>query len=142
MKLTTNAINTASAMLLTMMTTSAEKPGRPREEEREQEDLSEKQKSVIGVIEKAWQDHLSVQREHVELHTKLKLNMLSLDGKTPAHREREKHERSEQEYANGRQGDLSEKIDIAGSEELPGAAFELSPSGETAGKERPSRKKH
>lgn len=68
----------------------------------------------------------------MELHEELKLKTFSLVGKTPARRKREKLERSEQEYANGWQDELREKIDNASGEELQRVALELRLIGEKA----------
>lgn len=132
MKPTTTVQKRANAILL-MMLTAAVMPSCQSEEERKDEELREELRSAIGVIEKAQQEHLAVQREYVELHEELKLKMFSLDGKTPAQREREKLERSEQEYDNGWQDGMREKIGNASGEELKRAAFELGRIGEKAG---------
>ena len=104
MKLTRNAIKTVSAVMLMMLLTAAV-PGCQSEAERKDEAIREELRNAIGVIEKNQQDHLAVQREFVELHEKLKLKAFALGQPPPAVTEREKLERSEQEYASGWQDD-------------------------------------
>ncbi len=87
---------------------------------------------AIGVIEKAQQDHLAVQREYVKLHEKLKIKRMILETKTPAQREREKIEKAEQFYSSGWQGEIREKIHEASGEDLLRVAHELRGIGEKA----------
>ena len=131
MKLTSNAIKTASAIMLTMLLT-ASVPSCQSEADRKDEALREELRNAIVVIEKAQQDPLAVQREFVELHEKLKLKAFALGAKPPAERERENLERSEQEYASGWQDDIREKTDNASGEELQRVFLELRLIGEKA----------
>lgn len=94
MKLTSNAIKTVSAIMLTMLLT-ASVPSSQSEADRKDEALREELRSAIPVIEQAQQDHVAVQREFVELHEKLKQKSFALGAKPPVVRERENLERSE-----------------------------------------------
>lgn len=131
MKLKTSTIKTAGAMMLTMMLT-ASVPSRQSEADRKGEGLREEMRNAIGIIEKAQQDHLVVQREFVELHEKLNEKAYVLGTRRPAETERENPEHSEQEYANRWQDDIREKIDNASGEELQRVSMELRRNGKKA----------
>ena len=131
MKLTTTALKRANAIMLMLLLTAI-MPSCESEQDRKDEAMREELRSAIGVIEKNQQAHLAVQREFVELHEKLKLKPFALGTKPPTEREREKLERSEQEYGNGWQDDMREKIDEASGEELKRVFLELRGIGERA----------
>lgn len=135
MKLTRNAIRTASAVLLTMLLTAAA-PSCESESDRKDEVLREELRNAIGVIERNQQDHLAVQREFVELHEKLNLKAFALGQPPPAVTERKKLERSEHEYASGWQDEIRGKIDNASGDELQRVLMELRLIGEKADMEK------
>ncbi|MCY4585462.1 MAG: hypothetical protein OXB98_05430 [Bryobacterales bacterium] len=100
MKLTRNAIQTASAVMLTMKLT-ASVPSCQSEADRKDESMREERRNAIVAIEKNEQDHLAVEREFVALHEKHKLKAFSLGQPPPAVTETENLERSEKEHASG-----------------------------------------
>ena len=129
MKPATNVLQRANAILLLIMTAAA-MPSCQSEEERKDEAIREELRAAIEVIEKAQQDHIAAQREHVELHEKHNFKKSILATKTPLENEREKLERIEQEYAAGWQDAMREKIDEASGTELQRVGMELRLIGE------------
>ena len=131
MKPTTTVQKRANAILL-MMLTAAVMPSCQSEEDRKNEEQREELRAAIEVIEKAQQDHIAAQREHVELHEKHNFKKSVLATKTPLEIEREKLERIEKDYAAGWQEEIREKIDKASGPELQRVGMELRLIGEKA----------
>ena len=131
MKPATNVLQRANAILLLIMTAAA-MPSCQSEEERKDEAIREELRAAIEVIEKAQQDHIAAQREHVELHEKHNFKKSILATKTPLEIEREKLERIEKDYAAGWQEEIREKIDEASGEDLLRVVMEMRRIGEKA----------
>ena len=87
MKPATNVLQRANAILLLIMTAAA-MPSCQSEEERKNEEQRDELRSAIEVIEKNQQDHITTQREYVELHEKYKFEKSILATKTPREIER------------------------------------------------------
>ena len=129
MKPATSVGKRANAIMLMLLLTAA-MPSCQSEADKQDEELREGLRSMIGGIEKEQQAHLKAQRELVELHEKLKLKKRAYQAMTPIEKAKAELERIEEAYANGWQDEMRGKIDEASGEELLRVALKLRGIGE------------